>query len=236
MALTCLQIIQTVSKRLGLTAPVSAVGSSDPGILQLLSLVEEEGQDQAQRYPWQVLQSQATFTTLATQVQTALSAITSGFEYIVNDTIWNRTLRRPVYGPKSQQDWQQSLAMNINGPFNSFRIIGDSINFNPAPVAGQACYFEYITDQWITTSAGGTSSIFTNDADVPKLDSQLVVLGAIWRWRQAKGLDFTADNQKYERRILDDMARDGGKPTLNMGGARYEIQPAIVVPAGSWNV
>lgn len=234
MALTLLQIVQTASRRLGLGAPNAVFTSTDSAILQLMSLCEEEGQDQAQRYPWEVLQSQATFTTVAAQVQTALSAITTGFEYIVNDTIWNRTLRRPVYGPKSQQDWQQAVATQINGPFNSFRIIGDVINFYPVPVAGQTCAFEYITDQWITTSAGGTSSIFTNDGDIPKLDNQLVVLGLIWRWRQAKGLDFTADYQKYERRLQDNMARDAGKPTLSMNGASYDIQPVVIVPAGSW--
>ena len=74
-------------------------------------LLEEEGQTLADRYPFEALQREATFTTVATQVQTALSSVTTGFNYIVNDTIWNRTLRRPVYGPKSQQDWQQSKAM-----------------------------------------------------------------------------------------------------------------------------
>lgn len=235
MAQTCLQIVQTVSRRLGLNSPTAAVGSTDPGILQLLSLVEEEGQDQAE-YPWQTLQSEATFTTVAAQVQTTLAAVTSGFKYIVNDTIWNRTLRRPVYGPRSEQDWQQVLAMQINGPFNSFRIVNDAINFNPIPAVGQDCYFEYITDQWITTSVGGASNVFTNDADVPKLDTQLIVMGAIWRWRQAKGLDFTADYQKYEKRLLDAKSRDAGKARLFMDGTTYEITPAILVPRGSWGV
>ncbi len=34
----------------------------------------------------------------------------------------------------------------------------------------------------------------------------------------------------------DAFARDAGKPVLDMSGARYEIQPAIVVSSGSWNV
>lgn len=234
MALTCLQIIQTACRRIGILAPNAAVGSTDPQIIQLLAISEEEGQEQAERYQWQALQAEATFTTVAAQIQTTVVAVTTGFNYIVNDTIWNRTLRRPVYGPKSQQDWQQDKALQLNGPFNAFRILNGVINFYPNPVAGQSCYFEYISDNWITTSVSGVSTIWTNDADTPKIDDQLVVLGTIWRWKQAKGLDYAEDFAKYERRIQDAMGRDAGKPTLSMDGARWEIQPAILVPRGSW--
>ena len=236
MALSCLQIVKTVCKRIGIPEPTQAFTSQEQQIIQLLSLVEEEGQEQATRYPWEALQTEATFTTLAAQVQGSLTTIAPGFDYIVNDTIWNRSLRRPVYGPKSQQDWQQSKAMQINGPFNAFRIIGDVINFYPVPVAGQNCAFEYITKNWINTSLGATESVWTNDADTPKLSDELLILGSIWRWKAAKGLDYSEDFNKYERRIMDSMGRDAGKARLYMDGAQFEIQPVIAVPRGSWGV
>lgn len=231
---TLLQIIQTVCRRIGILSPNTVASSSDQQILQLLSICEEEGQEQATRYAWETLQNEATFTTVAAQAQTSLAAITSGYDYIVNNTIWNRTLRRPVYGPKSQQDWQQSKAVQLNGPFNSFRIVGGVINFYPSPVAGQVCAFEYVSKNWILTSVGGTAAIWSNDADTTLLDDQLIILGTIWRWKQAKGLDYAEDFNKYERRINDAMGRDAGKPVLNLGGASYEIQPAILVPRGSF--
>lgn len=234
MALSCLQIIQTACKRIGILAPNAAVTSTDQQILQLVAICEEEGQDQANRYPWECLQTEALFTTVAAQAQTTLAAVAPGLSYVVNDTIWNRTLRRPVYGPKSAQDWQQSKAMQINGPFNAFRIIADVINFYPSPVAGQICAFEYISQNWITTT-GSTSSVWTNDADTPKLNDQLIVMGTIWRWKQAKGLDYAEDFAKYERRITDAMTRDGSKPILSLdGGSQYEIVPVIAVPYGSF--
>ena len=232
MALNCLQIVQTAFKRLGLNQPTSAVTSNDPQTLQMLSLLEEEGQEQSDRYSWESLQRQATFTTVAAQAQVALSAITSGFNYLVNDTIWNRTLRRPVYGPKSQQDWQQALAMNINGPFNSYRIIADVINFNPNPPAGQFCYFEYITKFWISGVIPGER--FVADTDTILLSEQITILGLIWRWKAAKGLDYSQDFSKYESKMLDAMNRDASKPSLNMNGGTYEILPVIAVPRGSF--
>lgn len=231
--LTCLKIIQTAYKRLGLTAPNAAVTSGDVQVLQMLALLEEEGQEQAERYQWQSLQQEATFTTQAIELQTDLP---TGFSYIVNDTIWNRTLRRPVYGPKSQQDWQQAKAMNINGPFNSYRIKDDSIYFYPVPVAGQTCAYEYMSNHWIRTLDGGTSTTFTTDSDTLILDDKLTLLGLLWRWQAAKGLDYSENFAKYEAKINDMMGRDAGKPTLNLnGGNVYDIQPVAVIPRGSWS-
>lgn len=232
MALSCLQIVQTAFKRLGLQQPSAAVTSSDVQVLQMLYLLENEGQEQADRYPWQSLQREASFTTVATQVQTTLAATTTGFDYMVNDTIWNRTLRRPVYGPKSQQDWQQDKAMNINGPFNSFRIIADAINFYPIPVAGQLCYFEYQTKFWVSGAIAGTTIVA--DTDTILLDEQITTQGLIWRWKAMKGLDYTQDFSIYESRITNAMGRDAAKPTLNINGAMYDISPVIAVPMGSW--
>lgn len=234
MSLTCLQIIQTACRRIGITAPNAAVGATDPQIIQLVALSEEEGQEHADRARWQSLQTEATFTTVATELQGALATIAPGFESIVNDTIWNRTLRRPVYGPKSQQDWQQARAMQLNGPFNSYRIVNDTIKFYPAPVAGETCAFEYMSENWVTTSIGGTSSSWTNDADTIKLDDKLFILGVVWRWKAAKGLDYAEDFSKYEHSMIDKIAKDGGKPRLNMSGANYDIQPGIFIPAGNW--
>lgn len=235
MALTCLQIVQAACKRIGILLPNAAVTATDQQIIQLVSLAEEEGQELATRCAWQALQTEASFITVAAQIQTTLAAIAPGFDYIVNDTIWNRTLRRPVYGPKSQQDWQQDKANQINGPFNSFRIISNAINFYPNPVAGQSCYFEYQSRAWVNTTADGTASeVWTKDDDTPKLDGQLLVLGIIWRWKAAKGLDYAEDYAKYERRVADAMGRDAGKATLNLSGAAWDIQPVVLVPRGSW--
>lgn len=233
MAQSCLQIIQTVCKRIGILPPNVAVTSTDPQIQQIVALSEEEGQELCQRYTWQQLQTQVTFLTVAAQVQGTLAAIAPGIKYIINDTIWNRTLRRPVYGPKSPPEWQQSIANQINGPFNSFRIIQDAINFYPNPVAGQTCAFEYMSRNWANGANGET---WASDADTSKLDDQLIVLGTIWRWKQAKGLDYAEDFTKYERRVADASNRDAGKPILNMSGCQWDLQPVVIVPAGSWGV
>jgi hypothetical protein len=232
MTQTCLQIIQSVCRRIGITSPGSVVTNSDIQIQQLLELSNEEGQEQADRYQWQTLQREATFTTVATQIQASLDTIAPGWNYIVNDTIWNRSLRRPVYGPRSQQDWQQQKAMQINGPFNSYRIISNSLNFYPVPTAGQTCAFEYMSLNWVNSTSASSSWLV--DTDTPYIDDQLLILGTLWRWKQAKGLNYAEDFAKYERRMSDLMGRDSGKPALSLTGVHDSIKPGVFVPAGNW--
>lgn len=234
--MTCLTLIQSVCLRVGLDAPNAAITSADRQIKQIVELSNEAGQECARRYPWQALLAVGTFTTLAAELQGSIQTIAPGLDYIINDTIWNRTLRRPLFGPRTPQTWEQQEALAINGPWSGYRLINGTLVMFPIPAVGQSCYFEYITKNWITTSTASTSATWTNDADVPRLDNNLLVLDTIWRFKQQKGLDYAEDFNKAERLCMDLMAKDGGKDILNLGNARYDIYPAVLVPAGSWGV
>lgn len=234
--MSCLTLVQSVCLRIGLDAPIQAIGSTDRQVLQIVELTNESGQELARRYPWQSLLAVGSFTTVATETQGDIETIAPGLDYIINDTIWNRTLRRPVYGPKTPQNWEQQKAFAINGPWSGYRLIGGVLAMYPVPTAGQDCYFEYISKNWISTSTSQTSATWTNDADTPLLDNNLLVLDTIWRWKAAKGLDYAEDFTKAERLYLDLSNRDGGKDWLNLSNTKYDIFPGVIVPAGSWNL
>lgn len=235
--MSCLTIVQNVCKRLGINAPTVVVASTDPQIIQLLALLNEEGQALAEETDWQALTLQATFTTVATETQTALTTAAPGCKFIINDTIWNRTLRMPVFGPDSPQLWQQQQAMYYAGPWNQYRIRGDSLIFVPVPTAGQLCYFEYVSKNWVTVASdSSTSATFTADADTGKLDEQLLEMGLRWRWKHAKGLDYEADYEIYSKRVYNAKARDASRGTLNLVGTGDDFPAIVITPAGSWGV
>jgi hypothetical protein len=234
--MSCLSIIQSVAGRVGIPKPSFAYSSQDTQVLQLLELLNEEGQELANRANWTALNKQATFTTLAQQSQGLLSTIAPNCSFIINDTIWNRTLRRPVFGPRTPQEWQQQVAFSINGPWSNFRLEEGSILFFPVPTAGQTCAFEYATKNWVLKASDGTTtaSAWTADGDTALLDEQIMTLGLIWRWKAAKGLAYEEDFNKYERRVLTAISRDGSKNSLSLDGSKYDVFPGVVVPAGSW--
>lgn len=236
--MSCLTVIQRACSRIGIAAPIAAVSSTDVKVQQLLALSNEEGEELSASYPWQALRNEATFTTVATESQGLITAIAgAGFRYIINNTIWNRSLRRPVFGPLTPPQWQQLKAQSMQGPFNQFVIRGNAVLFTPAPAAGNSCYFEWMSRAWCASSDGSTSSSFwVADTDVALLDEDIMVMGLIWRWKAAKGLDYAEDFNKYERRKTDAQARDGGKPTLDLNGTDMDIFPGVIVPAGFWGV
>ena len=231
--MTCLSIVQTVCKRMGFVTPNTATGSTDPQIIQMTAILNEEGQELSRRHTWQALTKEATFTTVATEIQVA---IPTAMRFIVNDTIWNRDLRRPVFGPLTAQRWQQLKASNIQGPWNQFRIQGGNIKFIPAPAAGETCAYEYVSDAWCYDTGGTDQTAFTNDDDVSYLDEQILQLGLRWRFKKEKGLEYGEDFATYERMVNDAIARDGGRDVLNLDGARWDVPPGVLVPSGNWNL
>jgi hypothetical protein len=106
--MSLLTIVQQASLRVLKISPSVAVSSTDANVLQLVALVNEEGQELSSRYSWQILTAEATFTTVATAIQGVITTLAgAGFNFFVNQTMWNRSQRRPLYGPLTPQQWQE---------------------------------------------------------------------------------------------------------------------------------
>jgi len=217
----------------GLTAPTAAVSSTDENVIRMIELANEEGEELASRADWQALTREATHTTLAAESQGLMTAIAgSDFNYIKNDTFWNRTKDRRWY-PVSDVDWQTMKATNITGPVEYFRIRGGYLLAIPAPTAGETLAFEWVSKNWCETSGGTGQSAWAADSDVGRLDESLMLMGLVWRWKKAQGLEYAEDFRQYEIRVESAMQRDGAKPRLNMAGTMVHGRN---IPQGSWNV
>lgn len=236
--MSLLTIAQSVSLRVLSQKPAVAAASTDPKVLQIVELINEDGQELGARHSWQVLTAEATFNTLAAESQGLITAIAGpDYSFTVNETMWNRTQRRPVFGPKSPSEWQNLKAQFSSGPWVSWRLRGNQVLFFPIPAAGQAVFFEWCTKFWCTTSNGATGqSSFVVDTDISKLDERLHVLGGIWRFKKANNLAYEEDFNKYEAAVNDAISRDGAKPRLNLTGAPNELSPVVLVPVGNWMV
>lgn len=236
--MTLLQIVQRFCERTNISLPSTVYGSSDAQIVQIKALLEEEGIDLAARGPWQGITFEATHTTTAAENQGAMTTIASnGFNYIKNDTIWDRTDDLPVLGPVSSQEWQALKAMSLNGPRYQFRIRGGNLLANPTPTAGHTWAFEYVSKNWILANDGTTyKQFFTADNDTVLLPDVLVLQGLRWRWKKEKGLEYAEDFRTYEMQVKDAFGRDGGKPVLRMDGEGRSIKPGIFVTPMSWDL
>lgn len=149
------------------------------------------------------------------------------FDRFINGTAWDRTNRWALLGPDSPQlDEYHRSGIVTTGPRRHFRQVGNltagTYRLWPPPAVVDTPFqiaWEYISLNWVRVNAGATlAASMVNDADTPLLDSQAIILGAKWRFLQAKGIPTAASMQtEYLDYVQQLIARDGGAPTLTMG-------------------
>ena len=99
MARTLLELIQQATNEIGILQPSQLVGQVDDQSRQLLALANREGKDFAMlansRGGWQNLHKEYTFTTVS---GTPDYALPSDFEYFVQSTFWDGSMRWELIG------------------------------------------------------------------------------------------------------------------------------------------
>lgn len=231
--MSLLTIIQAASKRVGLNSPASAIGLTDENVVRMISLADEEGKELAARHRWQNLIRESTFSTVATESQGAITTLAgTDFGYMLNDTIWDRTGNLRWF-PVDDTQWQQMKSSGNIGPNIYFRLRGNSLLAIPVPTASHTVAFEWVTKNWCESSGGTGQSAWAADADVGRLDENLITAGLIWRWKASQGLEYAEDFRKYEILVNDAIARDGVKGHLYMNSKHSGRSN---VPEGSWTL
>lgn len=237
MASTLQVLIRTFCQRRGLPPPNAVVGSLDHQIVQLLALLNEALEDVVDRWDWQELQREASFFTVAGEDQGAIAAIApEGFLRIFNETIFNRTLRLPIFGPVDKESWQALKALPTTGPYNKYRIRQGRLLFNPAATAGHACAFEYQSSWCVvaTGQTGPTKPTFTHDNDTCVFDDKLVLAALTWKWLSVKGLDYAEEFRRYEELGVNAAGTNTPKRRVNLAESCGQMTPGIWVSSGSW--
>jgi hypothetical protein len=236
--MSLLTIVTRFCERTNMPVPNGVMSETDAQVVQIRSLLEEEGDDLSKRGDWEGMTREQSLTTLASEDQGLMTDLAPGFRYLKNQTIWSHTRHLPVAGPLDARQWQALKALFVNGPYYRFRIRNGHLLVNPTPPAGESWFFEYVTDNWILDDDGSTlKAFFTEDTDTCLLPESLILLGLRWRWKKEKGLEYAEDFRTYEMQVTDLLGRDGAKPVLCMDeGMRQGRQPGIFVPQGDWTI
>jgi hypothetical protein len=229
-----LEVIEAAASDIGIPVPGAALASTDQQVRQLVQLLNKEGRALSRRYRWQALIRECTFVTVAAESQGTLVSLVGSNQAIrdiIVETFYNRSTMQAVLGPVTPQEWQAIKASNATSPHNQFRIRGNSLLFTPTPTAGHTCAFEYVTKEWCTNDAGDEfRDALETDDDEFLLDSELMLLGLIWRWKKAKGFDYGEDFAEYERQVNDAISKDGVKRRLNVSGHALDGRGRPTIP------
>jgi hypothetical protein len=215
---TLLQLMQQACSELGLAAPVTVVGNPDLQVAQLLALAKREGEETMARGVaiggWQMLRKEYVFNMVPGQDTYPLPA---DIDHLCPQTFWDRSARWQLLGPLSPQEWQVlKSGISPTGPRRRFRIMAGQFVVDPVPSDTNQIALEYYSANWCQSAALVGQRTWSKDTDSYLLDDNTMVLGIIWRFRRAKGLDYAAEQQDWQRCVDRALARQAGSRTLSL--------------------
>jgi hypothetical protein len=237
--ITLLSAVQKFCTRTALRVPSSVVGSVDTQTQQILGLANEVLEELVDRWVFEELINETTFVTTAIENQGSIYTIApNGFDRIIDETIYDRTQKIPIYGPVGPQAWQQAKAFVPIGPIFRYRLRGGDLLFNPTATAGHTCAFEYVSKNIVFDPVSGDyKDSFTLDTDQFFINERLLLQGLRWKWKFEKGLAYAQDKDLWETSCLNEGARSGSKVRIYQDGDYQDgIMPVIIVSPGSWPV
>ena len=126
----------------------------------------------------------------------------SDIDHTIPQTFWDRSFRWQLLGPINPQEWQVlKSGISPTGPRRRFRIFGGNFVVDPVPYDNNQLVYEYYSKNWCQSAGGTTQAEWAADSDTFRLDDDAMTLGIIWRYRRAKGLDYTEERDMYEERM-----------------------------------
>ncbi len=231
--MSLLTVIQKSCRLLSLPVPSEVATSQDAIVQQLFEIANEEGNELASSFDWQIMRKQYLFTTIAQPEQS--DPVPQDFDRFIANSFFNRTTRRNVIGPITPQQWQSIQAQpQLNRVFLAFIQRNGRFLITPTPPANEEIAYEYITKDWCyNASTLEGQSDYVLDSDTSYLDEKLIVLGVRWRFLKSKGLDYAEDFRTYQTQVTQKQARDGGNTEISStGDSGYILSPNL--PVGSF--
>lgn len=217
-------MINNARLRQNMAAATSVVGNSDPGVVQQLALLQDIGNELAERDFWNKLDVlgavEGDGTTTVFPLPSDFYGMSPGLQ--LQSTLFPMLLMIRV----SDEEINAMRAYPVAPLQPVWHIINFSFEFYPAPAAGEVYKFNYYSKNWIL-SASTAVEVFATDADTSLVSENLLSTGLEWRYLKAKGLDYAEEFRRYEMRLA---RADGRQDTRR----EVDMSSKIVTGQNSW--
>ncbi len=230
---TALEIVQQVSKRMGIAVPTSLVSTDTDGV-QMLALLNELGEELITRFKWQQLLVEKTWTTVNAEEQgSLLSIIGASAESLVSLTIWDETDQLFIDGPLTDRTFLLGRSTPL-GIGYQYKIYSDILRITPVIPANHLLRFFIRSKLWVIAADGTTfKTTLSADDDSPLLPAELLRLGLRWKWREEKGLPYAELHRSFEAMAADLTARNATSPVVYLANSLPKANSGIFVKPGS---
>jgi hypothetical protein len=223
--MSLLSIVKSVMDSNGWPAVTASVAAStDQNMRQCLALANSSLSSVSYKKNWPVLIREHSFTTVGGQEAYPLPA---DFHHLVSPSAVNSDQYYQLKGSLTPIQWYRYVFNGGISWTDGFMLdaFGKTFKVTPLPTAAESITFMYITSNIAKTADGTPTTRYTQDTDMSLVDEDIIELGLTWRWRQKKGLDFTAELAEYNGTLNQRFAQSLGTGELPIGR---------VLPYGDW--
>ncbi len=231
--MSLIALVQGAARRVGITPPAVAIGSTDPMIQIMVDFLQDAGDEAVERVDWQALKFITPITFTGDGV-TAAFALPNGFQRLSPSTTFVSSVypTMKMVGPVDEGALLRLKATPMATYPSVWREAQGKIEFYPVLGAGEVVTYVYASGLWVTDQYGAQYSTpaWVADTDLAMVPDRVLRLGAIWRWRKKHGFDYGQDFDDYEA-ALD---RIGGQETtgtiVSMSNAlpEHDTWPGII--------
>jgi hypothetical protein len=221
--ITANEIINRAAAEVGIEPSPDPLSSQDSNFIKMRYLLNTAGEELTLAYPWEFLVRTHQITTAGGD--TGEYALPSDFNYMINQTGWERSSNVPLGGPLSAQEWTYLKGRDLasNTLYASFRIAEGKYHIYPEPPpVGLDINFEYVTNAWVAD--GQTNPTFKAQVDVgtdrPLFDKTLITRYLKSKWLEANGFDTTKAQADFNQVFSFLTGFDKGAGILNAGTRR----------------
>ncbi len=225
-------IINRVALEVGLLPSSSPVTDTDETFIQLVGLLNGSGQELCELNDWQILHQVIDNTTNSGSANTQMSAdgsdigvggtydLPDDFNYMIDQTGWDRTNRVAIGGPLSPQDWTYLAGRDLisQSIYASFRLSDGKMDLYPQPApSGLRLTFEYVSRNWLKTAGAiqPDRDTVSTGSDVCILDPQLSIKFLKLKFLQAKGFDYSAAAMEFDTMLASRIGKSEGGAILS---------------------
>lgn len=211
-------IINRTALEVGLLPSNSPVNDTDESFVQMVGLLNSAGQELIDYFPWQELVKVFSLTT--SSADTGTYPLPDDFNYMIDQTGWDRTNRVAIGGPLSAQDWTYLEGRDLvsQSIYASFRLADSKFDLYPQPPPdGLEITFEYIGRNWLAEQGQTEANRDSVGAgsDICILDPLLVIKFLKVKFLEAKGFDPSSARLEFENIFNSRTGKDTGASILS---------------------
>lgn len=235
MSDTLLTTVQDFCAENSLPIPAGVCGVVETGVVQYRAIMKRLVTELSQ-YNWKEQLVRGTFTTIAAEDQGLLTTLIGpDCQGIIQDSIWNESMKRPFVGPVPAAVWEQLKALPVTGPLDRYAIHANHFRIIPTPPAGEIVGLMYKSSYGVMSAGGVMKQNFTQDDDTIIFPDVVVAKGLAYMWKKTKGEEWQTLFSEYMGLIAKNIVKDTDA-VLYMDKSQQNLRPGIWVPAGSWGI